>query len=382
MGERATRWCDTLFAHVPHRQWVLTVPWRRRKLLAWRPELARGVLDLALREVFAWLTARAESELGVADGRTGAVTVEQRFGSSLALNLHYHSILPDGVWARDPDGTLRFHRVRPTPDDLQELVVRIAERCEAWLVAQGVDDQDDPDDAQAVLLAASVSNQVAAGNRAGKPVRRHRGTPPDDDGQSGRGVSHEGYGLHAGTWVAAHDRQGLEHLARYLLRPPLGKARLEARPDGQVVLHLRKPWRDGTSAFVFSALELTEKLAALVIPPRVHTAHFHGVYSAHAAWRAEVVPRQDPAPPAAADGKEEPQELLRRSGRGKMRSRSAWCPWSELLERVFGTGGFRCPRCSGEMTLRTVVVGPPATRRILTSLGNSSRGPPTANATP
>ncbi|MCA9494363.1 MAG: hypothetical protein KC621_30765 [Myxococcales bacterium] len=43
---------------------------------------------------------------------------------------------------------------------------------------------------------------------------------------------------------------------------------------------------------------------------------------------------------------------------------------------MFGTGGFVCPRCAGQMTLRTVVVGPPATTRILAGLANSSRGPP------
>lgn len=373
MAERAARWCETHFAEVPHRQWVLTVAWPRRRLLAWRPELARGVLDLALREVFAWLVAHAEERHEVVDARTGAVTVEQRFGSSLALNLHFHCLLPDGVWARDEAGALRFHRVRPTPEALETLVRRIAEASERWLVGQGVDDEEAPDDAQAVLFAASVANQVAAGPRTGQPVRRYRAVPPrfEEVSRSGDGVLCEGYGLHAGTWVPASDRVGLEQLARYLLRPPLAKARLEGRPDGQVVLHLRKPWRDGTAAFLFTPLELTEKLAALVVRPRVHTTHFHGVYAAHAAWRSELVPRR--LPDAGRDGK---TTLLRRPAPLKGRNRSAWCPWSELLERVFGTGGFVCPRCAGQMTLRTVVVGPPATTRILAGLANSSRGPP------
>ncbi len=97
---------------MPHRQWVLTVPWGRRKQLAYRPELARGVLQVALDEVFGWLEARALADLGVAGGRAGAVTVEQRFSSSLSLNLHFHSLLPDGVFARDERGRLALLRNR------------------------------------------------------------------------------------------------------------------------------------------------------------------------------------------------------------------------------------------------------------------------------
>ena len=42
--------------------------------------------------------------------------------------------------------------------------------------------------------------------------------------------------------------------------------------------------------------------------------------------------------------------------------------WSELLERVFGVNAFACPGCGGALTLRCVVVNPPATRRILDGL--------------
>ena len=386
MAERAARWCDELFPFVPHRQWVLTVPWPRRRLLAFRPELARGVLGLALKEVFGWLTARAAFEHGVSGATAGAVTVEQRFGSSLALNLHFHSLLPDGVFARDAAGVVRFHRVSPSRDDLVELVERIALRCEAWLAAQGVDDEEeDPDDAQAVLVAASAVGRVATGSRAGRPVRR-AGVEPGrgDEDEPGRGVSCGGYGLHAGTWVPAHDRAGLERLSRYLLRPPLAKGRLEERPDGQVAWHLRRPWRDGTTGFVFSALELTEKLAALVLRPRVHSVHFHGVFAAHAALRPEVV--VDPAEVArrrdAESATRAERTLARRKGPSRRRRWSAWCPWALLLERVFGTGGFHCPRCGGQLRLRTVVVGLPATTRILASLARSARGPPAPTPAP
>jgi len=46
---------------------------------------------------------------------------------------------------------------------------------------------------------------------------------------------------------------------------------------GQVVLTLKTPYRDGTTHIVMSALELMQRLAALVPRPRLHLIRFHGV---------------------------------------------------------------------------------------------------------
>src|SRR5262249_25927485 len=151
-------------------------------------------------------------DLGVIAGQTGSVTAEQRFGSALNLNVHFHTIQADGVWARGPDGVLDFHRLSPTRPDLQILIEQMATHCEAWLTAQGVDADEDPDAPQAVLIAASAARRVAAGPRAGAAVRRAVLPAQDDAEGPRRGVSHQGYGLHAGTFVPAHDRAGLERL--------------------------------------------------------------------------------------------------------------------------------------------------------------------------
>ena len=53
--------------------------------------------------------------------------------------------------------------------------------------------------------------------------------------------------------------------------------------------------------------------------------------------------------------------------------------WSELLARVFRVDGFARPGCGGPLTLRCVVVNPPATRRILDGLRRAT-GPPGLDA--
>jgi Putative transposase len=37
------------------------------------------------------------------------VTSIQRFGGAVNTHLHFHTIVLDGVFVREPDGTLRFH---------------------------------------------------------------------------------------------------------------------------------------------------------------------------------------------------------------------------------------------------------------------------------
>jgi len=45
------------------------------------------------------------------------VTVIQRFGGGLQLNVHFHSLLLDGVFAEAADGTPEFHPADPPRDE-------------------------------------------------------------------------------------------------------------------------------------------------------------------------------------------------------------------------------------------------------------------------
>jgi hypothetical protein len=43
--------------------------------------------------------------------QTGAVTLIQRFGSALNLNVHFHRPFLDGVYRDGPDGSARFRQL-------------------------------------------------------------------------------------------------------------------------------------------------------------------------------------------------------------------------------------------------------------------------------
>lgn len=102
-----------MIPHVATRQWVVTVPWKRRWLIARHARLADGVLRIALGRIERWY----RTATGRRGGRSGAVTAIQRFGSALNLNLHFHVIHLDGVFDRGADDALRFFRASPTTED-------------------------------------------------------------------------------------------------------------------------------------------------------------------------------------------------------------------------------------------------------------------------
>ena len=376
-GRRMAEWAAHQVEHVLPavgvRQWVLTVPWARRFLLARYPSLIRGVLGITTTEIFRWIREDL-ARLGRGGGHTGSVTVVQRFGSALRLNVHYHILVLDGGYSGDADGRLTFHRARkPSTADVQELVTRIALAAERWLALQGHGPDDevdtDPEDGQELLQAASLAGKVGLGRRAGHRSRRVVVLGGREYALPALCATSSGYNLHAAVSIGPRDREGLERLCRYLCRPALAKSRLERRADGQVVLRMKRAWSDGTSAMVFSPAEFVARLAALVPPPQKNAVIYHGVLGGNARLRSRVVPKSDPE----AESDSGSAALVAEVGRPHRRRRRTW---SWLLMRVFGVDGWLCPHCAKPMTLRVPLLGPPATLEVLPGLSRSARGPP------
>ena len=58
----------------------------------------------------------------------------------------------------------------------------------------------------------------------------------------------EGFSLHAGGFIAEHDRDALERLYRSCARPAFAQERLAWTGDGRVAYRLKRPWPDGRTA--------------------------------------------------------------------------------------------------------------------------------------
>jgi len=343
MADTAAHLVDDVLPRVPVRQWVLSFPHRVRFLLAYHPRLCAGVRRIFVRVVLGWLEERAERD-GLPGARSGAVVFSQRFGSALNVNLHFHALVLDGAFTcPSPHQRAFFHPTAPLEDqDVEELVCTLHRRITRYLQRTGhlPRDPTDPGPIEheteepllAQLGAASVQGRVALGSQSGRPLTR-LGRPrqpqpvliPDE-----LCCDLDGFSLHAKILVEADERERLEHLCRYIARPPLSSERLSLAPDGRVIYHLRRHWRDGTAAIAFEPLTFIERLAALVPRPRFHQLTYHGVLAPAAAWRDLVVPRGPAATPGAA-----PHPSIHR------------LPWAELLERVFAIDALTCPWCGG-----------------------------------
>ena len=185
---------------------------------------------------------------GRTGGKTGAITVIQRFGSALNPNLPYHIVRLDGVWDRCADGALRFFQGTPTTAEIEELVVEItlSGKPRRWLEKQGFggsgkDTLEGEDGAQAVLRQASLLGTVALGDRAGHAVRRVQRLGDKEFALPPR------CSAATTSMRTASERDGLERLCSYVLRPPLAVARLERLEDGRptvFVLVAQRPRAD------------------------------------------------------------------------------------------------------------------------------------------
>lgn len=139
MAERAAHLVDHVFPEVPVRQWVLTFPHRIRYLLAWDHALCRAAVGVFMRAVLGFLRRRAPGADGIADGRSGAVVIVQRFGAALNTNVHAHAMVLDGVFAENAARGLRFSPCPPPTDaEMDAVLATIQRRVRRLLVRRGV----------------------------------------------------------------------------------------------------------------------------------------------------------------------------------------------------------------------------------------------------
>jgi hypothetical protein len=169
MAERAAHLVDYVLPDVPVRQWVLSLPHRLRSLLAWDHDLCRAVATVLARAVFRRLRDRA-CDAGIRDGRAGGVVVIQRFGGALNLNLHFHALILDGVFASVGGDALRFHALDElTALDVEEVLATVEALVSRRLRRRGL--AGDADDATSGWAdEAPVFAELAAASIEGRTI--------------------------------------------------------------------------------------------------------------------------------------------------------------------------------------------------------------------
>jgi len=337
------------------------------------------VLGIVYRAISTHLIHKAG--FSIKDGATGAVTLIQRFGSALNLNIHFHILFLDGVYVYRDDRPPRFQRVKaPDKGELEELVNLISQRVGRCLKRQGLLVQDtesawldlDPaedTDAMPYLLGSSVSYRVAVGPQQGQKafmIRTIRPLDRPDPGQE-RVAKANGFSLHAGVSCEGHQKNKRERLSRYIARPAVAVPRLSLSATGKVVYTLKTPYRDGTTQVAFEPVDFIARLAALVPKPKVNLTRYHGVLAPNHRWRGLVTP--------AKRGKG-----IKSISNAEVRTpaeRHAAMTWAQRLKRVFNIDIEVCARCGGPVRVISSIEDQDVIDRILTHLRQKEQETPT-----
>jgi len=179
MAESSALLVDEVFPHQPIPQWVFSFPFQLRFLFATRPVITGQVLRIVNRVITMHLVKKAGCSKTTA--RTGAVTLIQRFGSALNLNIHFHMLFLDGVYVDRLDGSAQIRWVSsPTTQELTQLSQTIARRVGRYLERRGLLERDDEnsylatdaisEDPMNQLLGHSITYRIAVGPQAGRKV--------------------------------------------------------------------------------------------------------------------------------------------------------------------------------------------------------------------
>ncbi|MDD9896394.1 MAG: transposase [Gammaproteobacteria bacterium] len=207
------------------------------------PELMSRVLSIVTRAISTHLAHQA----GFAnqDAPTRAVTLIQRFGSALNLNIHFHMLFLDGVYAQDGSGHHGFcHTPPPTAIQLHNLLHQISDRVARFLEWRGFLERDEVNsyltldgleqDPLRDIHSHSVTYRVTIGPQKGRKVFTLQTIPPQAESSpdNARVAKLNGFSLHAGVAARDHQRQKVERLCRYIARPAISEKRLSLTPTG------------------------------------------------------------------------------------------------------------------------------------------------------
>lgn len=199
-----------------------------------------------------------------------------------------------------------------------------------------------------------------------------RGLIEKDEAQAMRVWEHGGgFSLDAEVRIEGNDRAGLERLLRYCARPAFALERLRQIDADHLVYESIKPGPGGSVSLILSPMELLDRLAALIPPPRRHRHRYYGVLAPNSPQREAVTAlaavETVAAIPKGTDGETRVCQAARYA-------------WALLLARIYEVFPLQCPKCGGEMRIIAFIIEAHVVRKILTHLGEPTSPPRMAPA--
>jgi len=380
MNGEAAHLVDVVLPEIPYRQWVLSFPYKLRFQMACNQKLTNAALRIFLQTISSFQKKKAKIN-GLGKVQTGAVTFVQRFGSALNLNIHFHTLIPDGVFLESDDGYVFCRQSSPSHAELTLLAAKIHKKVLKCVEKMGLNEdtpQSFDEEGLGEISSLSIANKSGFGERAGKGIRRFgaKNIEVDPEGCDPYSANVEGFSLNARVWIAGSDRKKLEQLIRYMARGPIAMERLTESFPNQLLYKMKSPWRDGTTHISFSPLDFIARLVALIPPPRINMIRYSGCFAPNFKDRKFIVKKNSAA---KKDGSPCNSVLPEKVRHERLR-------WAEMLKRVFEIDVTVCPKCSGRMEQIAVIKDKAVAKKIIENLGEVTtfqplevavdRGPP------
>ncbi len=203
-----------------------------------------------------------------------------------------------------------------------------------------------------------------------------------------------GFSVDAAVRIEAADRAGLERLLRYCARPPFAMERLR-QSGADLVYRCGKghgeplPVRQILGRTGAHALELIDRIAQLVPPPRTHRHRYYGVLAPNSPVRAAVTamaqvaatpvmsnPVADAAHTDAASAVSGPGVAAPSEAQVKPQPRvPASYLWAALIARIYEVFPLICPHCGGTMRIIAFITFSADIHKILEHIGVDSEAP-------
>lgn len=208
----------------------------------------------------------------------GAVAFIHRFGSSLNEHVHFYVCVVDGV----------FEEV--TSD------VAVGVNTDTQAMADG---QSSP--SKVIFHPASGIDEIAVA-QVQTTLRTRilrafvgRGLLQNFEAKEMLDYRHSGFSVDTSVRIEAHDRAALERLLGYCARPPFSMERLR-KAGNELVYRCAKQHSEPasnrrvprTDELTLTPLELINRIAALVPPPRTHRHRYYGVLAPNSPLKAAV----------------------------------------------------------------------------------------------
>ena len=323
--EFGERLCEDVLKYVPHRQWVFSIPKRLRIYFMFD----RGLLAKLSQCGWQVLSGYLRSGISFEDAVAGGVIAVQTFGDFQNFNPHLHIIATDGCFYGNGGFMVG---PKPSPIDLEN-----AFRREVFKMLKNEGKIND-------FVIENMMNW-----------------------------RHSGFNVYCGEAIWPHNEDGLENLARYVIRASFSQERMiyiPASDCSDCVAKVIYDAKDGKSSKTYEALDWLAQLVTHIPNRGEQMVRYYGYYSNKSRGLRKKSGVDDEVP------------ALIESDVSKKEFRKNW---SRLIQKIYNVDPLICPKCQGAMQIISFIEDSDVIRKILKHLGLwdiKRKPPPLANAPP